>query len=159
MLAVLLLSLLPAVERGEVDATMPAIGRITSGNLLVSRTCTGTLIGPDLVLTAAHCVYPAGELTFDVTGEDGTSTVQGFGVATALAHPEFAPQGDDAPNDGTHALNDVGILKLREAVPDDVAAPLRIRRGALDEDIGGENVRAVGYGATRSGPPVASSAR
>ncbi|MCC7070654.1 MAG: trypsin-like serine protease [Deltaproteobacteria bacterium] len=147
--AVLLLWLVPAVEGGDVDATFPAIGRITSGNLFVTRTCTGTLIAPDVVLTAGHCISPAGELTFDVTDDDGTTSIHRFSVATALAHPGYEPIADDAQPE-THSINDVGVLLLREAVSIDGSVPLPIRRNLLDDSLGGEPVTAFGYGATRT---------
>lgn len=47
-------ALLSEAER----APWRAVGRVNVGGLASRATCTGTLIAPDLVLTAAHCVPP-----------------------------------------------------------------------------------------------------
>lgn len=148
MYLVLLLSLLPAVEGGDVDASLPAVARISSGDLLSSQVCTGTLIAPDVLLTAAHCVAPAGSMRVDVTGEDATTTLRSFGVRTALAHPAFNP--DPEGTDRDDYAFDIGLLVLAEEVPADVAAPLPLRRAPLADDIAGERVLSFGYGRTRT---------
>ncbi|MFZ9889794.1 MAG: S1 family peptidase [Myxococcota bacterium] len=142
-----LLSLLPAVEGGDVDATLPAVARITSEDLLSYQICTGTLIAPDVVLTAAHCVSPAGSMRVDITGEDATTTLRSFGVRTALAHPAYNPEGNDGDD---HAFNDIGLLVLAEEVSADVAAPLPLHRATLADDIAGERVLSFGYGRTQT---------
>ncbi|NRA99119.1 MAG: trypsin-like serine protease, partial [Rhodobacteraceae bacterium] len=38
-------------------ARWQAIGRVNIAGLLSTRLCTGALIAPDLVLTAAHCTF------------------------------------------------------------------------------------------------------
>jgi hypothetical protein len=137
---------LPAVEGGDVDATLPAVARITSEDLLSYQVCTGTLIAPDVVLTAGHCVSPAGSMRVDITGEDATTTLRSFGVRTALAHPAYNPEG----NNGDRLSNDIGLLVLAEEVPADVAAPLPLHRAPLADDIVGERVLSFGYGRTQT---------
>jgi protease YdgD len=56
-----------------------AIGKVQATSLNLRQTCTGTLVGPSAVLTAAHCVFnrrtqqnfPPGSLHF-LIGYDGS---------------------------------------------------------------------------------------
>ncbi|HEY1097510.1 MAG TPA: trypsin-like serine protease [Myxococcota bacterium] len=120
---------------------------MVTNDLVGSTRCSATLIAPDLVLTAAHCIAAAGSRRFEITGADGTQTVRSFGVRTALAHPAFQPDVD-----ASDAVDDIGMLVLDEAVPDDVATPQPLHRTALGEDVVGVEVTAVGYGATADLP-------
>src|SRR5262249_1143305 len=97
--------------------------------------CTGSVISPTTVLTAAHCVHPAvagAGNQFDVY----TGTVPGQSAPLAVAPTPFDPAFD--PNNPENG-HDVGIVKL--AAPT-ALAPLAVNRSAPSTGA----VRLVGFG-------------
>jgi len=112
--------------------------------------CTGTLISPTLVLTAAHCITPSllglgsqEQLTaqirvlLDAQSLAGGVAVQ---VTETIPHPSFSTSslGD----------NDIGLIRLATPVTD--REPTPINRIAADAPIG-ISLTQVGYGATQVG--------
>lgn len=68
--------------------------------------CSGTLIAPDLVLSAAHCVATASP--DQVVGLDGRFRARSWQVLAAEAHPDFAPASRPAEQKGV----DLAILRI-----------------------------------------------
>lgn len=99
-------------------------------------TCTGTLIAPDVVLTAAHCVRGATEVHV------GAPIGQGrfIKVASSVPHPMF----DDATN-----AYDLAIVRLVESV--EGITPIALPTLTLDATAVGFTARVVGYGVTAAG--------
>ena len=100
--------------------------------------CSGTLVSPRVVATAAHCIDEAGanpEITafFGANAYgDGTR----IGVTRAEAHPDWTGE-----LEGAH---DLGLLLLGFAADPTWAIPLH-RAAITDDDLGTE-VRRIGFG-------------
>jgi len=135
-----------AVVGGELDPGDPAVVALVARRARceeqdVSLLCTGTVVAPRVVLTAAHCL--------DVFGEDGQYEVylgsrlgSGDGrfalVVSARRHPAYDPV--------THE-HDLALLRL--AVPVEVE-PVALPAGSL-EPVPGQSLRVVGFGAAAAG--------
>jgi hypothetical protein len=111
---------------GTISSLRPEIGQINGGS------CTATLIGPQLVVTAAHCARDAPTGSFAVAGHgftysyDHTRTWQGSEVS------------------GLYNA-DVAILHLTTAVPSSVATPATL---SVNVPVNGTRATTFGYGCT-----------
>jgi secreted trypsin-like serine protease len=104
--------------------------------------CTGTVIGPTRVLTAAHCIHGFNLANFQViTGRPelrNPSTGEVIPVASGRVHPDFEQTG----------LHDIAVLNLPQptsAPPIALASPELNAATTLPRSV----LRVAGYGATK----------
>ena len=105
--------------------------------------CSGALIAPDLVLSAAHCVTPGA--TYKIVTYDAQRQPSLLDVRRVASHPQFNAQGIVAHR----ASADVALLQLSAPMP---AAKTPALLGAPNEPIGvGRGFTVAGIGVTRRG--------
>jgi V8-like Glu-specific endopeptidase len=125
---------------GTDDTADPSVVLVEIGGSTGGSLCTGEVVSPHVVITAAHCVSPGTVGAASWMIFSGQSIFFGGGslypATEGHAHPMF---NDANPGEGY----DIGVVIMKDALP---LAPLPMNRTALDVTNVGQAVRFVGYG-------------
>lgn len=124
-----------AITFGTIDGnTHPNVGALLNdfnpNSPGLDQVCSGTLIAPQVFLTAAHCIVglePPFHVTFAPSWDEETTSTAGTFTGTATAHPLYGRSGfanpldigvvvlDQSPGLTPAQLPQVGLLDQREA--------------------------------------------
>ncbi|WP_245780917.1 trypsin-like serine peptidase [Litoreibacter janthinus] len=135
----------------SLDATKAwqGVGRINLGK---SGFCTGTLIAPDLVLTAAHCFYDAAgtrtddaEIEFLAGWQNGRASAY-RGAKRSVIHPDYVFKGR---NNVDKVSSDLALIQLDQPIKNPSIRPFET---AVEVERGQE-VQVISYAKHRANAP------
>jgi protease YdgD len=137
-----------------------AVGRVNVADRVVRRYCTGTLVGPRLVLTAGHCLYDhrlgrwaKPEQVHFVAGQ-AREVSAGHSAAVELVVPPdldiangFDPRLSTMRSD--LIARDWALIVLRDALPVKPVPVKAIPSGAFGQEVAAGELARAGYGSDR----------
>ncbi len=117
---------------GEETTGWPAVGAYLIGGQ--AGLCTGTLVAPDVVLTAAHCEVLGNDADQFFLGPSIFEAGETIAVVSTDSHPYYNAETKE---------HDLAILRLEQPVE---IEPMALNLAAVDDSWFGTVLHAVGYG-------------
>ena len=146
-----------SIINGTDDTGDPGVVMVLAQvpNSMNASLCTGEIISPHVVLTAAHCVDPAtvgaGAQFVVFTGQVLSMTSPNSDFLTVKETHFNSSFDSNAPENG----NDVGVVILTNPTS---ITPVPYNRTALPQSMVGGAMRVVGYGITSASDTMGTSA-